>query len=65
MCQSDEYLRVEKESIAVPFSEFAEHVEGLLSHSAMQLFESCQLSMVLCLELTVVNPDKDSDGCCD
>ena len=32
--QSDEYLRVEKESVAVPFSKFAEYVEGLLLHLA-------------------------------
>ena len=34
VCQSDEYLRVEKESVAVPFSKFAEYVEGLLLHLA-------------------------------
>ena len=32
--QSDEYLRVEKEFVAVPFSKVAEYVEGLLLHLA-------------------------------
>ena len=66
VCQSDEYLLVEKGVRCCPvLASVLGMWRGLLLHLAKQSSESCQLSMILCLELTVVDPDEDSDGCCD